>query len=47
MGRTYLKYSAVLIGLYLIVNNATGAGTILTKGAAGVATVDKSLQGRG
>lgn len=46
MGRTYMKYSAVLIGLYLLVKNASGAGTLFTKGAAGAATVTKTLQGR-
>lgn len=46
MGRTYMKYSAVLIALYLLVKNASGSGTVLTKGAAGVSTVTKTLQGR-
>lgn len=47
MGRTYMKYSAVLIGLYLGVKYASGAGTLISKGASGSATVIKSLQGRG
>lgn len=46
MGRTYMKYSAVLIGLYLLVKNASGAGTLFTKGAAGLSQIDKTLQGR-
>lgn len=46
MGRTYMKYSAVLIGLYLLVRNASGAGTVISKGASGVSTVTKTLQGR-
>jgi hypothetical protein len=46
VGRTYMKYSAVLIGLYLLVKNASGSGSIITKGASGVATVTKTLQGR-
>jgi len=46
VGRTYLKYSAVLIGLYLLVRNASGAGTLLSRGASGVSTVTKTLQGR-
>lgn len=46
MGRTYMKYSAVLIGLYLLVRNATGAGTVISKAASGAATIDKTLQGR-
>jgi hypothetical protein len=46
MFRTYLKYSAVLIGLYLVVRNASGAGSVIAKGASGVSTVTKTLQGR-
>lgn len=46
MGRTYLKYSAVLIGLYLGVKYASGAGTLISKGASGAATITKTLQGR-
>lgn len=36
-----------LIGIYLLVNYATGTGTVLTTGAAGTSTVIKALQGRG
>jgi hypothetical protein len=43
---TYMKYSAVLIGLYLAVTHASGMGTIFTQGATGLSTVDKTLQGR-
>lgn len=46
MGRTYLKYSAVLIGMYLGVRYASGAGTLISKGASGVSQVTKTLQGR-
>jgi hypothetical protein len=46
MFRTYMQYSAVLIGLYLLVSNASGTGTLFSQGAAGLATVNKSLQGR-
>lgn len=46
VGRTYMKYSAVLIGLYLLVRNASGAGTVITKGASGASTITKTLQGR-
>ena len=46
MGRTYVKYSAVLIGMYLFLKNASGGGTLFIKGASGAATVVKSLQGR-
>jgi hypothetical protein len=46
MGRYYLKTTAVLIGLYLLLNHASAAGTLFTKGASGVNTIDKGLQGR-
>jgi len=44
--RTFLTYSAMLIGTYLVVANATGAGKLLTQaGAAGEGYV-RALQGR-
>jgi hypothetical protein len=46
MFNTYMKYTAVLIGLYLVVTNASGFGTAFTKGAAGLSQIDKTLQGR-
>ncbi|MGW3926009.1 hypothetical protein [Streptomyces sp. NPDC005093] len=46
MFNTYMKYSAVLIGLYLAVSHASGAGSLLKNGAAGLSTVTRSLQGR-
>jgi hypothetical protein len=46
MFNTYMRYSAVLIALYLVVTHASGAGTVLTQGANGLATVDKTLQAR-
>lgn len=46
MLRTYMKYSAVLIGLYLAVAHASGAGTLISKAASGASTIDKTLQGR-
>lgn len=46
MFNTYMKYSAVLIGLYLLVTHASGAGTLFTQGANGLATIDKTLQAR-
>jgi hypothetical protein len=41
-----LKYFAVLVGTYIVVSKATGAGTLLTKGAAGASQFTKTLQGR-
>lgn len=44
--RTALKYSAVLIGVYLAVSYATGAGRLLTSGGAAGAGLVKAFQGR-
>jgi hypothetical protein len=41
-----LTYTAGLIALYLVVANYTGAGALITKGAAGGKTLITSLQGR-
>jgi hypothetical protein len=46
MFRTYMKYSALLIGLYLGLTHATQGGNLIKAGANGAATVDKALQGR-
>jgi hypothetical protein len=46
MFNTYMKYSAVLIGVYLMVSHASGAGSLFKNGAAGLSTITKSLQGR-
>lgn len=46
MFNTYVKYSAGLIALYLIVVHASGFGTAFTQGAKGLSEVDKTLQGR-
>lgn len=46
MFNTYARYSALLIALYLGVTHASQLGTLFTKGAAGLSTVDKTLQGR-
>lgn len=42
-----LTYGGGLIALYLVVNYATGAGSVLKAGAAGGTSVIKALQGRG
>lgn len=46
MFNTYMKYSAGLIALYLVVVHASGFGTAFTQGANGLAQIDKTLQGR-
>jgi hypothetical protein len=42
-----VKYGVILIGLYIVVANASGAGTAFTSGANGISTVTRTLQGRG
>ena len=46
MGRKALVYTGGLIGLYLVVRHATGAGTVLHAGANGGAKFVRTLQGR-
>lgn len=41
-----VKYGVTLIGLYLVVANASNSGKVISSGANGVATVTKTLQGR-
>lgn len=40
------KYGAGLIALYIVVANGSKMGTVISKGAAGVSSVTKTLQGR-
>lgn len=44
--RVYAKYTAGLIALYLVVYNASKAGTLLTTGSKGAGVVIRDLQGR-
>lgn len=44
--RQALKYSAVLIALYLGVAYASGSGTLLREGSKGATGVIKAFQGR-
>lgn len=44
--KQYLRYSAGLIGLYIIVANGSNFGTAFTAGARGVSDVTRTLQGR-
>jgi hypothetical protein len=46
MFNTYTKYTAFLIALYLGVTHASQLGSLFTNGAAGLSTIDKTLQGR-
>lgn len=41
-----IKYGAVLIGIYLVVSYATGAGKLLTSGSSAAGTLVQRLQGR-
>jgi hypothetical protein len=45
VGKLFL-YTGLLIGTYLLVANATGAGRVIQAGASGYATAVKALQGR-
>jgi hypothetical protein len=40
-------YGTGLIALYLVTNNLSNAGAIITAGSQGLSTVTKTLQGRG
>lgn len=44
--KTYGKYAAGLVALYLVVANGTKAGRAVRAGAAGTATVVRAFQGR-
>lgn len=44
--RTLVVGSLVVIGVYLVMSNATGAGKLLTAGFSGAAQYAKTLQGR-
>lgn len=44
--KTYIKYGAILIGVYLAVNYATGSGQLLNSGQTGAVNVVKAFQGR-
>lgn len=46
MIRQLAKYGAGLIALYIVVYNASGAGSLLSNGAKGVQGITKTLQGR-
>lgn len=46
MLKTAIKYVAVLTGLYIVAVNASNVGTVVTQGAAGATTFEKTLQGR-
>lgn len=46
MLRQLAKYGAGLIALYLVVANASGFGSVISKGASGLSDVTKTLQGR-
>lgn len=41
-----LLYTAALVGVYLVVANATGFGTAISSTAGAYATAVKTLQGR-
>lgn len=47
MGRTVLKYSAVLIAVYLGVAYSTGSGALISNATNFATGVVKTFQGRG
>ena len=47
LASTWMKYTAVLVGTYLLVSRATGAGRLMSSGASAYAKAVKVLQGRG
>lgn len=46
MLRKGMFYGAVLIGTYLVLSKATGAGRLLTTGATAGSKIARTLQGR-
>jgi hypothetical protein len=46
MARKFLYYSALLIGTYLLVANATNAGKLLTSAGTAASGYAKTLQAR-
>lgn len=44
--KTYMKYGAGLIALYVVVANGTKFGTAVRSGAAGGVNIIKAFQGR-
>ncbi len=41
-----LTYGTGLIAVFLLVNNASGSGRVISSGAEGLSTVTRTLQGR-
>jgi hypothetical protein len=41
-----LVYIAVLTGLFILVSNASGSGTLITDSVTGASGFEKTLQGR-
>lgn len=46
MGNSLLKYSAVLIGVYLVAGHASGFGKLLSSAGTAGSGFAKTLQGR-
>lgn len=42
-----LTYTAILVGIYIVVSNATDAGRLLGSGSKAYNSAVKTLQGRG
>lgn len=46
MVRQFARYFAGLVGLFIVVSNASGFGTLIKEGANGAQGFTKTLQGR-
>ncbi len=46
MGKTFLRYSFVTIGVYLVATYATGMGKVMDSGFRGGSGLIRSFQGR-
>ena len=46
MGKTFLRYGFITIGIYLGAVYATGAGSLISSASTGTAGVIKAFQGR-
>lgn len=46
MGKTFLRYGFITIGIYLGAVYATGAGKLLDSASSGTSSIIKAFQGR-
>ncbi len=46
MGKTFMRYSFITIGVYLVATYATGAGKVIDSSFRGTGGLVKAFQGR-